>query len=117
MIRRKSYFDDNDCNNVCKNAIEYQSNNDKSTNDTNNNNNNNTNNNNNETTQNDDADEIDNVSLEILWEPKSGTHITADIVFIHGLHGTYGNSCVCVYICVCSNCIRIFFSLNMHSLQ
>ncbi|XP_055320028.1 protein SERAC1 [Sitodiplosis mosellana] len=83
MIRRKSYFDDNDCNNdcnnVCKNAITYES-----TNETNNN----SNSGNIKTTQNDDADEIDNVSLEILWEPKCGTRITADVVFIHGLHGS-----------------------------
>lgn len=94
MIRRKSYFDDNDCmnDNVCKNAISYQStNNDNCTNDTNNNSSSSSNN---KTTQkDDDADEIDNVSLEILWEPKNGTHITADVVFIHGLHGTYQCAC------------------------
>lgn len=74
MIRRKSDFDDddNECNNVY-NATEYQ-------NDTNNNNNNGK-------TITDDADEIDNVSLEILWQPQCGTQITADVVFIHGLHG------------------------------
>lgn len=36
---------------------------------------------------NDDDEECDNVSLEILWQPKCKSQITADVVFIHGLHG------------------------------
>lgn len=38
--------------------------------------------------ENDDI-EIDSISLEILWQPPSDTQITADVVFIHGLHGMY----------------------------
>lgn len=34
-----------------------------------------------------DDEECDNVSLEILWQPKCESQITADVVFIHGLHG------------------------------
>lgn len=71
MIWRKSDFDDNDYKNVC-NATVYCNDN---------------NNNSNSETITDDADEIDNVSLEILWEPQCDTQITADVVFIHGLHG------------------------------
>ncbi|XP_031616537.1 serine/threonine-protein kinase pakF isoform X2 [Contarinia nasturtii] len=102
MMRRKSHFDgeidngdDNDgdsdnCENA-SNATKYHSNN-SSTNNNSHNRSNDTNNNsdsNKTITQNDDdADEIDNVSLEILWEPKCGSQITADVVFIHGLHGS-----------------------------
>lgn len=34
-----------------------------------------------------DDEECDNVSLEILWQPKCESEITADVVFIHGLQG------------------------------
>lgn len=68
MLKRNSYAVKNERENLC-NPIQ--------TNDTNNN-------------QSDDGantDEIDNVSLEILWQPQNDTQITADVVFIHGLHG------------------------------
>lgn len=68
MLKRNSYAVENERENLC-NPIQ--------TNDTNNN-------------QSDDGantDEIDNVSLEILWQPQNNTQITADVVFIHGLQG------------------------------
>lgn len=46
-------------------------------------------NNNNQSIDDADAEEIDNVSLEILWQPQNDTQITADVVFIHGLHGKW----------------------------
>lgn len=33
------------------------------------------------------VDDEDNISLKILSEPQCGIQITADVVFIHGLHG------------------------------
>lgn len=53
-----------------------------------------------------DSTDVDNVSLEILWQPQCGEKITADIIFIHGLHGKHiatqslrvihYNICICV---------------------
>lgn len=45
--------------------------------------------NNNQSIDDSNAEEIDNVSLEILWQPQNDTQITADVVFIHGLHGKW----------------------------
>lgn len=80
LITRKSYLNENDCRNAYNTTITY---------DANNNGNSDCNGkiDNHATLHTDDADEIDNVSLEILWEPPNGTQITADVVFIHGLHG------------------------------
>lgn len=116
MIRRKSYFNENECNNIChafahhtsgatatmtttvKPAATVNDSNDLNNNDNNDSDSssnshddiNNNNNNNNKTTTlgHELSDEMDNISLEILWQPEnSGTPISADIVFIHGLHG------------------------------
>lgn len=102
MIWRKSYYSGNECNNICH-AFEHNANAKATTeetttiNDSNNNIDDNDNDNNDSnsnshhhtnTLDNDVTDEMDTVSLEILWEPQSnGKQITADIVFIHGLHG------------------------------
>lgn len=57
-------------------------------NDTNNNHSNNYNNKSSQDAVNDNDDtEIDNISLEILSQPENDMKITADIVFVHGLHG------------------------------
>lgn len=50
---------------------------------------NDTNNNSHDVANENDDTEIDSISLEILWQPLNGTKITADVVFIHGLHGMY----------------------------
>lgn len=83
MMKRKKYDDSTDYTKYNTNGTihqkQYQHQQDqqyqrKQQNDTNNN-------------GNDDDEECDNVSLEILWQPKSESQITADVVFIHGLHG------------------------------
>lgn len=86
MIRRKSDFDENGCtnNNIC-NGTAYRTK--ETINDSNNNTQADDASSNNDDDDDDNANEIDNVSLEILWKPQSDTQITADVVFIHGLHG------------------------------
>lgn len=105
MIWRKSYFNGNECNNVCHAFAHHANTNTATTmeaaaingsNDLNNNNNNSndgsySNSHHHHHTNalsNAVTDEMDNISLEVLWEPQSnGKQIKADIVFIHGLHG------------------------------
>lgn len=108
MIRRKSYFNENECNNTChafahhantKPTAAAEEETDTTLNDSNDfdSNNNNTNdddiNNDSDITHtnrlsNEVTDEMDNISLEVLWDPQNnGKPTTADIVFIHGLHG------------------------------
>lgn len=116
MIRRKTYFSENECNNTCHAFAQHANTkptseetettlNDSNDFDSNNNNTNDDeydNNDDSHTTHtnklsNDVTDEMDNISLEILWEPQSnGKQITADIVFIHGLHGKQKYSIECV---------------------
>lgn len=118
MIRRKSYFNENECNNDICHTFEHRINtsttmatatatatdttettatidDSNDINDINNNNNNDRNSDDHHTTRlgNDVRDGIDSISMEILWEPQcNGTQITADIVFIHGLHGKHTHS-------------------------
>lgn len=90
MLKRKKIYDDcdSDDNDFIKKSKSHQI--DQQSNDTNNNvNNEQYTAADNDADNDDDDDESDSVSLEILWQPQSGTQITADVVFIHGLHGKF----------------------------
>lgn len=84
VIKRKKCFDDADGQHVCNRECNlppqtYQN--------VNQNQNDNNNNDIVSTLDNNYGNESDSVSLEILWQPQTGSTITADVVFVHGLHG------------------------------
>lgn len=89
IIRRKKCFDETDdhqeCNRKC-NALSPQQTHQSDSQNHNDSNNNDIK----QGFPNDDNStaESDRITLEILWQPQAGTNITADVVFIHGLHGT-----------------------------
>lgn len=78
MWRRTSSVDQDNCNNNHMKCTYEAKDTQQATNDSN--------------TPIDDSEELDNIALEILWQPNCGTEISADIVFIHGLHGKQQNS-------------------------
>lgn len=110
MMRRKSYFNENDCNKICH-AFAHHTNSATTTmetvaaaaatttvattaiNDSNDFNNNDNNIVSDSITTasilaHEWSDEMDTINLEILWQPQQNdTQISADVVFIHGLHG------------------------------
>lgn len=82
MMKRKKCHDMNNFDEICNTVPQQQQqqqNEQSNTNDTNNNIEDLFNEN--------DDNENDSISLEVLWQPQNGTQITADVVFIHGLHG------------------------------